>query len=139
MPELVRQRLDHNLGRLGLVTLKEQLDSVLDQAQKESWAYSDLLDRLFEEELATRESRRVRNALKLSGFPALRTLDSFDFAFQPSLDKAGVAELASLGFLEKKENVLLLGPASARPTSRSPSASRPASAASRSTSPPSTT
>ena len=63
MPELVRQRLDHNLGRLGLVTLKEQLDSVLELAQKESWAYSDLLDRLFEEELATRESRRVRNAL----------------------------------------------------------------------------
>jgi DNA replication protein DnaC len=68
------------------------------------------LDRLFEEELATRESRRVRNALKLSGFPALRTLDSFDYAFQPSLDKARVAELASLSFLEKKENVLLLGP-----------------------------
>lgn len=110
MPELVRERLDHNLGRLGLTTLKEQLDTVLEQAQKESWAYSDLLDRLFEEELATRESRRVRNALKLSGFPALRTLDSFDYAFQPSLDKARVAELASLGFLEKKENVLLLGP-----------------------------
>ena len=110
MTQLVRQRLDHNLGRLGLVTLKEQLDGVLDLAQKESWAYSDLLDRLFEEELATRESRRVRNALKLSGFPALRTLDAFDFAFQPSIDKARIAELASLGFLEKKENVLLLGP-----------------------------
>jgi DNA replication protein DnaC len=110
MPELVRERLDHNLGRLGLLTLKEQLDGVLDLAQKESWAYSALLDRLFEEELATRESRRIRNSLKLSGFPALRTLDSFDFAFQPSLDKTRVAELASLGFLEKKENVLLLGP-----------------------------
>jgi DNA replication protein DnaC len=110
MTELVRQRLDSNLARLGLVTLKDQLDSVLDQAQRESWAYSDLLDRLFEEELATRESRRVKNALKLSGFPALRTLDSFDFAFQPSLEKSRVAELASLGFLEKKENVLLLGP-----------------------------
>jgi DNA replication protein DnaC len=110
MSELTRERLATNLTRLGLLTLKESLSATLDVAQKESWAYSDLLDRLFEEELATRESRRVRNALKLSGIPALHTLDSFDFAFQPSLDKARVAELASLGFLEKKENVLLLGP-----------------------------
>jgi len=110
MGELVRDRLESNLTRLGLMTFKESLTATLDTAQKEAWAYSDLLDRLFEEELANRESRRVRNALKLSGIPALKTLDSFDFAFQPSLDKARIAELASLGFLENKENVLLLGP-----------------------------
>lgn len=110
MSELVRDRLESNLTRLGLLTLKEALTSTLDTAQKESWAYSDLLDRLFEDELANRESRRVRNALKLSGIPAMKTLDSFDFAFQPSLEKPRIAELASLGFLENKENVLLLGP-----------------------------
>ena len=110
MGELVRDRLQSNLTRLGLLTFKESLTATLDTAQKEAWAYSDLLDRLFEEELANRESRRVRNALKLSGIPAMKTLDSFDFAFQPSLDKARIAELASLGFLENKENVLLLGP-----------------------------
>jgi DNA replication protein DnaC len=110
MSELVRDRLESNLTRLGLLTLKDSLSGTLDTAQKEAWAYSDLLDRLFEEELANRESRRVRNALKLSGIPAMKTLDSFDFAFQPSLEKTRVAELASLGFLENKENVLLLGP-----------------------------
>ncbi len=110
MSELVHDRLETNLTRLGLLTFKESLTATLDTAQKEAWAYSDLLDRLFEEELANRESRRVRNALKLSGIPALKTLDSFDFAFQPSLDQARIAELASLGFLENKENVLLLGP-----------------------------
>jgi DNA replication protein DnaC len=110
MGELVRDRLESNLTRLGLLTLKDSLSGTLDTAQKEAWAYSDLLDRLFEEELANRESRRVRNALKLSGIPAMKTLDSFDFAFQPSLEKTRVAELASLGFLENKENVLLLGP-----------------------------
>jgi DNA replication protein DnaC len=110
MSELVRDRLESNLTRLGLLTLKEALTSTLDTAQKEAWAYSDRLDRLFEDELANRESRRVRNALKLSGIPAMKTLDSFDFAFQPSLKKARIAELASLGFLENKENVLLLGP-----------------------------
>jgi len=110
MSELVRDRLESNLTRLGLLTFKDSLTATLDTAQKEAWAYSDLLDRLFEEELANRESRRVRNALKLSGIPAMKTLDSFDFAFQPSLEKTRVAELASLGFLENKENVLLLGP-----------------------------
>jgi len=110
MPELIRDRLDANLTRLGLMTLKESLSTTLDLAQRESWSYSDLLDRLVEEELATRESRRVKNALKLSGFPALKTLDAFDFAFQPSLDRTRIAELASLSFLERKENVLLLGP-----------------------------
>lgn len=110
MSELVRDRLESNLTRLGLLTLKESLTGTLDTAQKEAWAYSDLLDRLFEEELANRESRRVRNALKLSGIPAMKTLDSFDFAFQPSLEKTRIAELASLGFLANKENVLLLGP-----------------------------
>jgi DNA replication protein DnaC len=110
MGELVRDRLESNLTRLGLLTLKESLSGTLDTAQKEAWAYSDLLDRLFEEELANRESRRVRNALKLSGIPAMKTLDAFDFAFQPSLEKTRIAELASLGFLENKENVLLLGP-----------------------------
>ena len=110
MTELLRDRLDANLTRLGLLTLKDSLTQALETAQKESWGYSDLLDRLFEDELATRESRRVRNALKLSGIPAMKTLDSFDFAFQPSLDKVRITELASLSFLEKKENVLLLGP-----------------------------
>jgi DNA replication protein DnaC len=110
MAELIRDRLETNLTRLGLMTLKDSLATTLDLAQRESWSYSDLLDRLVEEELATRESRRIKNALKLSGFPALKTLDSFDFAFQPSIDKTRIAELASLGFLECKENVLLLGP-----------------------------
>ena len=56
------------------------------------------------------EERRVKNALKLAGFPFLKTLDSFDFAFQPSLDRGRVMDLASLGFIARKENVLLLGP-----------------------------
>ena len=52
----------------------------------------------------------MKNALKLAGFPFLKTLDSFDFAFQPSLDRGRVMDLASLGFIARKENVLLLGP-----------------------------
>ena len=58
-----------------------------------------------EEEIATREKRRIKNALKLAAFPFLKTLDAFDFAFQPSLERARVMDLAALGFVQHKENI----------------------------------
>jgi DNA replication protein DnaC len=57
-----------------------------------------------------REGRRFRNALKLSGLPHHKTLDCFDFAFQPDLDARKVKDLATLRFVEAKANVALLGP-----------------------------
>jgi DNA replication protein DnaC len=56
------------------------------------------------------ESRRFRNALRLSGLPHHRGLDEFDFAFQPALDARKVKDLAGLGFIGAKSNVALLGP-----------------------------
>lgn len=56
------------------------------------------------------EGRRFRNALKLSGLPHHKTLDEFDFAFQPELDARKVRDLASLSFICAKSNVALLGP-----------------------------
>ncbi len=60
--------------------------------------------------MAHREARRVKAALQVAGFPALKTLDAFDFPSQPSVDKARIQELATLGFVPRKENVLFLGP-----------------------------
>lgn len=110
MTELVRERLTTNLERLQLSYLAAALDTYVAQAVQQQWSYTDLLDRLVEEEVAQRESRRVKTALKLAGFPVPKTLDSFDFAFQPSVDKARIQELATLGFVERKENVIFLGP-----------------------------
>lgn len=71
---------------------------------------------VLEEELGLREGRRFRNALKLSGPPHHKTLDDFDFAFQPDLDVRKVRDLATLEFVKEKSNVTLLGPpVSARP------------------------
>ena len=72
--------------------------------------YLDFVDLLLEEELGLREGRRFRNALKLSGLPHHKTLDEFDFAFQPDLDARKVRDLATLEFVEAKSNVVLLGP-----------------------------
>jgi DNA replication protein DnaC len=57
-----------------------------------------------------REGRRFRNALKLSGLPHHKTLDQFDFAFQPDLDPRKIRDLATLGWVTGKANIALLGP-----------------------------
>lgn len=103
-------RILSHVDRLGLTRIKESLPDTLRQAESESWGYTKLLDRVLEEEVAGREERRVKNSLKLAGLPYLKTLDSFDFAFQPSLDRARMLDLFALAFLARKENVLFLGP-----------------------------
>ncbi len=54
------------------------------------------VDEVLEEEIAAREERRIKSSLRLSGRPFLKSPDTFDFAFQPSLDRAQVLDLASL-------------------------------------------
>lgn len=92
------------------------MSETLRRAEQEDWGQLQLLDHLLEEELAAREARRIRAGLKLAAFPFVKTLDAFDFAFQPSIDKARVMDLAALAFLQRKENVLLLGPPGAGKT-----------------------
>lgn len=104
------ERIEAHLERLGLRQLQTSLTDTLKLAETDQWGYLQFLDRLLEEELAARESKRIQNALKLAAFPFLKTLDTFDFAFQPSLDRARMQDLAALGFVANKENILLLGP-----------------------------
>jgi DNA replication protein DnaC len=104
------ERILSHLERLGFWRSKDALPETLKQAETESWGYAQLLDRVLEDEVAHREERRVKNSLKLAGFPYIKTLDSFDFAFQPSIDRAKILDLFALSFLSRKENVLFLGP-----------------------------
>lgn len=62
------------------------------------------------EELAVRDDRRFRNGLRLSKLPHHKTLEDYDFSFQPDLDPRKVKDLATLSFIEDKANVALLGP-----------------------------
>lgn len=110
MTQLLLDRIREHCRRLGLLHLQTAVDDALSRAESESWGRTQLLDHLLEAELAAREERRIRNALKLAGFPFLKTLDAFDFAFQPSLERGRVTELAALNFLQRHENILLLGP-----------------------------
>lgn len=104
------ERVRDQLERLRLDCALAALDSVLERGQKEERLPVQVLDDLLGRELAARFERRVETNLKLSGIPAPKTLESFDFDAQPSVPRDVIQELATLRFLHQGENVLFLGP-----------------------------
>jgi DNA replication protein DnaC len=107
---LTADRIRAHAGRLGLPHLAEEVTALVDRAETATMGYLEFLDLVLDEELGLREGRRFRNALKLSGLPHHKTLDGFDFTFQPDLDPRKVKDLAALQFITEKSNVALLGP-----------------------------
>jgi len=108
--ELVMDRLDENMGRLNLSRMREILPGMLKSCESESWSYLHLLDALLEEEVAVKEQKRVDRFLAGAGLPYLKTIEEFDFAFQSQLDRRMVMSLFDLAFIERKENIIFLGP-----------------------------
>ena len=107
---LVADRIRRHAERLLLHHLATEAPDLAARAEAAQLGYLGFLDQVLEEEVGVREGRRFRNALKLSGLPHHKTLDEFDFAFQPDLDARKVRDLATLEFVRAKSNVALLGP-----------------------------
>jgi DNA replication protein DnaC len=110
MSDLVYARVATHLARLKLSRIPDCLDAVAEEAAKESWTYLHFLDRLLETEVSARYERDVAMKTKLAHFPFIKTLDQFDFAFQPSINERQVYELATMRFVAQGENLVLLGP-----------------------------
>lgn len=99
------------LDDMGLTTASQMLDAKLDEASRNSeLTYLDFLHNLLSEEENARKLRSQQTRMKLSKLPYRKTLDEFDFEFQPSIDRSQIQELATLTFVERSENVLFLGP-----------------------------
>lgn len=107
---LVMERLQNNLSRLRLHRVSTLLPDMAAAAQEENKSYLSFLDELLEEEVAQKEQRRIDTLLKLSGLPFIKTIDEFDFSFQPKLDRQQVMTLFDLDFVRRKENAIFLGP-----------------------------
>lgn len=107
---LVLDRIESNLTRLRLPRIREILESVLKAAEKNDKSYLNFLDELLEEEVVYKEQRRVETALKISGLPFIKSIDEFDFTFQPKLDRQKVMSLFDLTFIHQNGNVIFLGP-----------------------------
>ena len=98
------------LERMKMEHLLAQLDGVCEQAAHGDADYKTFLTRALETEWRGRYQRGVEGRLKQARLPWVKTLDQFDFDYQPSLDRKQVRELAGLSFVERAQNVVLLGP-----------------------------
>ena len=110
MSELVRARVEDRLVKLRLGAVAQRLDAILSAAARTEPTYLDFLDQLLAEETEAKQKKRVAMGIQIAHFPAVKTLDDFDFKFQPSLDAKLVRELANGRFIAGAENVLLFGP-----------------------------
>ena len=110
MSELVTARIRATATKLGLPHLTQSLAEYVGRADAGQMAYLDFLDLVLEEELAVREERRFRHALRLSRLPHYKTIEEYDFSYQPELDPRKVKDLATLAFVEALPNVALLVP-----------------------------
>jgi DNA replication protein DnaC len=110
LSRLEYERVHGNLLKLKLNAMESLLDNTLELASRDGRSTLESLDFLLEEERKAKESRLVDTRMKFAGFPQRKTLEDFDFDFQPSIEKTLVNDLAGLRFLHNAENVVFLGP-----------------------------
>ena len=102
-------RLQMQLRKLGLPTMAHIFEEEATNAAKGELSFTAFLARLADAEMAAKVDRSVSIRLAKAQLPAVRTLEGFDFGFQPTLPAARIRELAELGFLDHKENVVFVG------------------------------
>jgi len=99
-----------HLKQLGLTQLEKALPALFETARQEQWTYELFLTRAVVAEIEGRDRRAAERRMTAARLPAIKTLEAFDFAFQPSLSERLLWELADLSFVQTATNVLFLGP-----------------------------
>jgi len=107
VPEIL---LSHYLKTLKLPTFQREYQKLARQCAAEGVDHVGYLTRLSEQEMIERDRRKVERRIKAARFPVVKSLDSFDFAAIPKLNKMQVLELARCEWIERRENVIALGP-----------------------------
>ncbi len=95
---------------LGLAHAAECLTELVEEGTRDNAPPLRFLDLVLEREIEWKTERRVATSLKLSGLPTGKTLEGFDWTFQPRVDRGRLEALATCAFIRQKENVLFLGP-----------------------------
>ena len=112
-PEIVPSvvdRIKRTLVGLKMPCAIEILDATVRQLERGEMSALEAIDALLTEELTLRENRRIKTALVMARLSTIKTLASFDFSFQPSLDKNRIMALAELKFIDRTEVLHLVGP-----------------------------
>lgn len=103
-------RVRQHLVQLKLACALEVLDDTMARVEQGQLTVLEAIDVLLNDECANRETRRIKAARMTARLTQVKTLDSFDFSFQPSLDRNRILTLAQLGFIDRHQSVHFLGP-----------------------------
>ncbi len=102
-------KLKNNLEKLHLLKTNENIDTYIDLVNKKEKTLVDALYELTSTELEYKDDNAKNALIKVAGFPYNKTLEDFDFTFQPSINKEEIMDLKNLRFLTNNENILLIG------------------------------
>lgn len=105
-----RETIRAMLADLKMPGSLEAVDGILSEVDGGKLATTEAIKCLLAAQISLRNNRRLQAAMRSSRLPAIKTLESFEFAFQPSIKREQIESLHELGFLERRENVVLLGP-----------------------------
>lgn len=107
---LQHERISTLCECLNLPFVARAAGALAQKAAQDAMPYSDFLEALLKEEAAGRTARKQSMMTRLAGFPAVKTLDEFSFEFAKGVQRRQIKELAGLGFIERNENIVLVGP-----------------------------
>jgi DNA replication protein DnaC len=105
-----QHQLIPQLKRLRLSGILETLEARVAQAIDGQWTYMEFLMRLFEDEINRREQMQLARRIRRAALNTTKTLEGYDFTFNPQLNRQQVLELATCTFIRQHRNVLLCGP-----------------------------
>src|ERR1035441_6461356 len=103
------EQLKNDLGYLQLVAATECFATLSERAKKEDWSHVEYLAAVMAEQVASTTNRRLGARLRYARFPYVRSIEEFDYGFQPSVDKKLVDDLATLRFIEENRPIVFLG------------------------------
>jgi DNA replication protein DnaC len=103
-------RLAEHLRKLRLLKSGERLEAVLQEAAARELPYAEFLEQVLGEEVAAKTSKNIAMRTAMARFPFVKPLETFDFTYQPSIDKKQLLQLASCHYIEHGDNVIVLGP-----------------------------
>ena len=107
---LLLERLRRHLAFLGLNQTVSNLDDLLDWATRQRPGYTGLLEHVLSAEVDHKSENRIARRFLMSGMPERKTLEAFDWDFQPSIDKDFIIELGRLDFVRRHDDLIITGP-----------------------------